>query len=71
MMLYNCSFDDEIIEAVKTAAQSNLRSVRKQLHLYVIQGLQRDGFLPTQNKTGLSPLTANKPATDTPHTNEE
>lgn len=70
-MAYNTTFDDDVIDAVKASSSINMRSVRKQLHLYVIQGLQRDGFLPAQNKTGLSPLTANKPATDTQPTTEE
>ena len=46
-MQYNCSFDDQVVEAVKLAATDNMRSLRKQLHLYVIQGLQREGYLPT------------------------
>lgn len=70
-MSYNTCLDDEIAAAIKASAESNLRSVRKQLHLYVIQGLQRDGFWPTQNKTDLLPLTANKSATDTQQATEE
>lgn len=70
-MSYNTCIDDDLASTLKLAAQSNLRSVRKQMHLYITQGLQRDGYLPTQNKTGLSSLVGNKPATDTQQATEE
>lgn len=69
--MYNCSFDDDLADAVKQAASTDMRSVRQQFHYYVTKGLQRDGFLPTQNKTGLPLAKEIKPVTDTQPTTEE
>lgn len=44
MATYSCQFSDEISKAVKSVANKEYRSMRNQFHMYVLKGLEQDGY---------------------------
>jgi hypothetical protein len=69
-MKTTCMFDDYVADAARVGAKENMRSLRQQLQLYVIQGLQRDGYLSSSNahkKADLPSTTDSKSALATTH----
>lgn len=44
MSAYSCQFSSEISKAVKSVAKKEYRTMRNQFHMYVLKGLERDGY---------------------------
>lgn len=44
MTAYSCQFSGEISKAVKSVANKEYRSMRNQFHMYVLRGLEQDGY---------------------------